>query len=298
MTARPRMHADEVETSPELLSSLLRDQFPHWAQLSITLVDSYGTDHDIYRLGPDLSVRMPRIGWAMQQADLEAAWLPRLAPRLPLAVPEPVATGEPGHDYPFRWAVHRWLPGTDANDSIEDLDRAALDLAEFVHALQMVDTAGAPHRPRGAKGGPLRHLDDAVRERVQELPATYDEAAVLRTWDAAIQADAWDGPPVWVHCDLLPGNLLVEHGRLSAVIDWGSLAVGDPAADLIPAWNTFRGPSGRTYLDALGADEATIERARGWVVAGAVFAIPYYLESNPAIVGQSALALEAALAEY
>lgn len=298
MTDRPRMHADEVGTNPGLVRALLRDHFPEWADLSVERVDSYGTDHDIYRLGDELSVRMPRVGWAMDQAELEAAWLPRLAPRLPLAVPEPVAMGEPGHGYPFRWAVHRWLPGTDANGPIDDLDAAAGALADFVQALQMIDPTGAPRRPRGAKGGPLRHLDAAVRERTEQLPAGYDRAAIIRTWDAAIQADAWDGPPVWVHCDLLPGNLLVTVGRLSAVIDWGSLTVGDPAADLIPAWHTFRGPSGRSFLDALGADEATIERGRGWVVAQAVFAIPYYLDSNPAMVRQSTLALEAALAEY
>ena len=134
--ALPKMHDDEVETDVELVRRLLAEQFPQWAELPIRPVDSYGTDHDIYRLGDDLAARLPRIEWATGQAAKEAQWLPKLAPHLPLAVPVQLATGQPAEGYPFEWSVYEWLPGENANGTIDDLDRAAVDLAAFVTALR------------------------------------------------------------------------------------------------------------------------------------------------------------------
>src|SRR5689334_3886335 len=213
----PRMHADEVKTDVALVRRLLAAQFPDWAELELTPVDSYGTDHDIYRLGDHLAARLPRIGWATHQAAKEAEWLPRLAPQLPLALPVQVGRGRPAEGYPFEWSVVEWLPGTDANDAIDDLSRAAVDLAAFVRALRAVETTDAPPRRRGARGSPLAELDQAVREAVPRLDERFDRAATLRSWDESLSAAAWDGPEVWVHGDLLPGNLLVVDGRLSAV---------------------------------------------------------------------------------
>jgi aminoglycoside phosphotransferase (APT) family kinase protein len=147
------MHADEVHTDVALVRRLLAGQFPHWVNLPVVPVDSYGTDHDIYRLGGRLSVRLPRIAWAAGQAAKEAAWLPRLAPHLPLAVPVPLALGRPGEGYPFDWSVCQWLPGADANGTIADLEQAAVNLAGFVRALQKVDTTGAHPRPAGGRAG-------------------------------------------------------------------------------------------------------------------------------------------------
>jgi aminoglycoside phosphotransferase (APT) family kinase protein len=217
------MHADEVHTDVALVRRLLAGQFPHWVNLPVVPVDSYGTDHDIYRLGGRLSVRLPRIAWAAGQAAKEAAWLPRLAPHLPLAVPVPLALGRPGEGYPFDWSVCQWLPGADANGTIADLEQAAVDLAGFVRALQKVDTAGAHPRPAGGRGGPLAQHDEQVRRSVEQLADRVDGKAILRSWQESLHAPAWDGPQVWVHGDLLPGNLLVVDGRLSAVIDFGGI---------------------------------------------------------------------------
>src|SRR4051794_17631701 len=153
--ARPKMHADEVETDAALVGRLLARQFPQWADQPVTLVRSHGTAHDIYRLGEHLTARLPRIGWATEQVAKEARWLPRLAPHLPLAVPRPVAIGRPGEGYPFAWAVHEWLPGENANGTLRNLEQAAVDLAGFIAALRAVDTTGAPARPPGSRGGPL-----------------------------------------------------------------------------------------------------------------------------------------------
>ena len=160
-----KMHADEIETDVALVRRLLAGQFPHWADLPIELVVSYGTDHDIYRLGDDLAVRLPRIGWATRQAAREAEWLPKLAPRLPLAIPVPLAMGHPAEGYPYDWSVYAWLPGDNANGTIGDLEQAAVDLAGFITALRGIDTTGAHPRARRGRGAPLAELDESVRRR-------------------------------------------------------------------------------------------------------------------------------------
>ncbi len=279
------------------MRALLTDQFRQWAELPIELVDSYGTDHDIYRVGDHLAARLPRIGWATRQAAKEAVWLPRLAPHLPLAVPVPLAMGAPGHGYPFDWSVCEWLPGVNANDSIDDLDRAARDLAAFIIALRWIDTAEAPRRQKHARGGPLIESDEQVRASIAELRDRIDAAAALREWQRALDAPTWDGDEVWVHGDLLPGNLLVVDGRLSAVIDFGGLNVGDPACDLQPAWNVFTGASRERFRTELDVDDASWERGRGWALAQAVNALPYYWDTNPGIVRQAQHALEQLLSQ-
>ena len=235
-----RMHDDEVATDRALVRRLLADQFPQWSDLPVEPVVSYGTDHHIYRLGEELCVRLPRIEWATRQAAKEARWLPRLAPHLPLDVPVQLASGRPAEGYPFHWSVYEWLPGENANGTIDDLDQAAVDLAAFGKALRSVDTTGAHLRPLHARGGPLADGDESVRRSVTQLGNRIDAAAVLGSWQESLDSPPWQGSDVWVHGDLLPGNLLVVDGRLSAVIDFGGLSVGDPACDLLAGVERLR----------------------------------------------------------
>ena len=293
---RPKMHADDVHTDAALVRRLLVQQFPQWSRLPIELVPSYGTDHDIYRVGLDLSVRLPRIAWATDQAAKEATWLPRLAPHLPLAVPVQLAQGRAGEGYPYDWSVYQWLPGETAEGAVFDLDRAAVDLAAFVRALRRIETTGAPQRRPGARGGPLAEGDEQVRSSIVELGDRIDGAAALRSWEESLSAPAWSGPDVWLHADLLPGNLLVIDGRLSAVIDFGALAVGDPACDLLPAWNLFTGSSRDRYRTSLEVDGAMWLRGRGWAMRQAVVALPYYWDTNPGMVRLATRALAQVLA--
>lgn len=293
------MHADEIHTDAALVRRLLDSQFPRWAAEPITPVASYGTDHDIYRLGERLAVRLPRIHWAAAQAEKEARWLPRLAPHLPLLVTVPIALGRPDAGYPFGWSICAWLPGTNADGALDgaDLDQAAEDLARFVTALRAIDTAGAPPRAAGGRGGPLAEGDAGVRQAVAELGDRIDGAAALRAWRQSLDAPAWDGADVWIHGDLLPGNLLVVDRRLSAVIDFGCLGTGDPACDLLPAWNLFEGGSRERFRAAVGADEASWLRGRGWALRQAVAALPYYWDTNPGMVRVASHALASVLAD-
>ena len=297
--AGPRMHADELDTDAALVGRLLTAQFPQWAGLPIERVESAGTDNAIYRLGDDLAVRLPRIHWATGQPDLEHEWLPRLAPHLPLAVPVPLATGEPGEGYPWRWSVVPWLTGDNATADNVDPRAAAADLARFVLALQRIDTGGAPGASRGV---PLVKRDAPTRAAIEELRGLpeldLDLDTVTAAWEAALRAPAWDGPPVWIHGDLQAGNLLAVDGRLSAVIDFGCLGVGDPACDAIFAWNFLTAETRGVYREALGVDDATWERGRGWALSVGLIALPYYRVTNPVLAGIGRHAIDEVLADH
>ena len=297
------MHADQAATDPDLVRRLLAGQHPQWADQPIELVESYGTDHDVYRVGSRLAARLPLTDWATRQAATEARWLPRFTPYLPLALPVQVATGHPAEGYPHSWSVYEWLPGRSASEplpaqsAIGPDEQAAVDLAAFVTALRSIDTTGAHARSPHARGGPLAEADEQVRRSLSALGDRVDAGAVRRAWDDALAAPPWPGPDVWVHGDLLPGNLLVADGRLSAVIDWGGLNVGDPACDLQAAWNVFTGPARQRFLSELAVDDASWRRGRGWVVQQTVSALPYYWDTNPGIVRQATRALAEVLAD-
>lgn len=213
-------------------------------------------------------------------------WLPRLAPSLPAAVPEPVAVGEPADGYPYRWAVHRWLPGEGAAlDTISDPVTFAHQLAEFVQALARVPTEGAPAARNRAR--PLRDYDEPTRRAIDGASHLIDAAVATAVWEEALAATSHHGPPVWVHADL-EGNCLVRDGRLSGVVDWGSACAGDPAVDVQVAWSPLFTDESRTvFLDALGVDDATLARSRGAAINQACAALPYYLHTYPLIVERS-----------
>lgn len=279
-----KMHADEVATDAPLVRRLLAGQFPQWADLPIEPIEPTGTDNAIYRLGDDLAVRLPRIDWAAAQPEKEQLWLPRLAPLLPLTVPVPLATGEPAEGYPWRWSVVPWLAGeTASRERLADLRQAAADLAAFLSALQGIDPGG----PTGGRGVPLARRDSETRAAIAALDGTIDVDAVTAAWDEALEAPEWDRAPVWFHGDLLPGNLLVGRDRLSAVIDFGGLGVGDPACDLMIAWALFSGESRDEFRAALAVDDATWARGRGHALSQALIFIPYYLDTLPASVGNA-----------
>jgi aminoglycoside phosphotransferase (APT) family kinase protein len=277
------VHADEVTTDASLVRRLLAAQFPDWAGLPIERVPSAGTDNAIYRLGDDMAARLPRVAWATGQVEREHRWLPRLAPHLPLAIPASLAIGTPADGYPWPWAVYRWLEGeTATHDRIGDLREAAIDLARFISALQRIDSTGGPRAGEDrSRGVPLAARDGETRAAIAALHGVLDTGAVTREWQTALGAPMWSGPGVWLHGDLNEGNLLARSGRLSAVIDWGTMAVGDPACDLMAAWTLFTAESRVAFRESLPFDDATWARGRGWALSWALIVLPYYEHTNP-----------------
>jgi aminoglycoside phosphotransferase (APT) family kinase protein len=293
------MHEDEAEVDDALARHLLTTQLPHLADLPLARIEAWGTDHAIFRLGDELSLRLPKIGWAAAQGEKEHRWLPVLAPELPVEVPVPVAVGAPDAAYPFPWYVAPWLAGENPpTDGAVDLGQLALELAGFVLALQRIDPSGAPVPVGKQRGGPLAGADPFTRERAEQLRGEADVDGLLAVWDAGLHAPPWDGAPVWVHGDLSDGNLLLREGRLTGIIDWGGLLAGDPAVDLMAAWHLFESDSRIAYRDALGiVDEAMWVRGRAWAASQALQALPYYRETNPDIVARSWRAVRAVLAD-
>ena len=254
--------------TPALVSRLVAEQFPQWAALPVSAVEPGGWDNSVFRLGDDMSVRLPTADRYVPQVDKEHRWLPFLGPRLPLRAPEPLAKGVPGCGFPWAWSVYRWLEGDRATlETVADLEQLAADLAGFLVAFHGIDTEDGP--PPGAhnffRGGPLATYDTETREAIAALEREIDTRAATELWQAALTAP-WSGPPVWVHGDLTAENLLVVDGRLSAVIDFGCLGVGDPACDLTMAWTFFSGRSRAVFQDRLPFDEGTWARARGWAL--------------------------------
>ena len=287
-----RMHDDEVEIDDALVRRLLVMQMPELAALPLIPVEPWGTDNAIWRLGADLVVRLPRIRWAAGQVELEARWLPRLAPHLPVAVPEPVAVGEAGDGYPFRWAIHRWIPGEGAVLArLDDPVAFATELADVVAKLHAVPTTDAPSATNRAR--PLAEFDAATRAAIDRASHLIDAPAAVDVWEAALEAAPHGGAPVWVHGDL-EGNCLLRHGRLCGIVDWGSACAGDPAVDVQVVWSSlFTEDSRRAFLDALDVDDAALARSRGAAINQACAALPYYLHSYPQIVERSWHKLEA-----
>jgi aminoglycoside phosphotransferase (APT) family kinase protein len=294
----PMSAAEESEVDVKLAGRLLAAQFPHWAHLPVEPVQSGGTDNTIFRLGNDMALRFPRSQWSSEHIAKEQHWLPEFS--LPLAIPIPLAPGTPTDDYPWPWAVYQWLDGETATmDRIADPNQAAESLGQFVAALQKTDPTNGPlcGPGNGFRGVPLAMRDQSTREAIAELRNSIDTDAATATWDKALQTPAWNGPGVWLHGDLHSGNLLAHQGKLSAVIDFGLLAVGDPACDLMVAWTLLSADTREAFRTAVSVDDDTWDRGRGWALSFALIALAGYLNTSSPLVDISRHAINEALAD-
>ncbi|MFI7591398.1 aminoglycoside phosphotransferase family protein [Micromonospora sp. NPDC049359] len=260
-----RMPAAEIPVSVELVRGLLDQQHPDLADLPIEILAN-GWDNLVCRLGAELLVRLPRRAVAAELIAHEQRWLPELAGRLPLPVPAPVRVGQPTTRYPWSWSVVPFFPGRIvALSAPGDPGAAAATLGAFLDALHMPAPPEAPVNPM--RGIPLLGRAPGVLNGLAHVDPA-DRAAALRVWEVAVAAPAWGGPPRWLHGDLHPANILVDRGRISAVIDFGDITSGDPATDLSVAWMLFPVEPRAALRRAYGrADDATWERARGWALA-------------------------------
>ncbi|WP_042435916.1 aminoglycoside phosphotransferase family protein [Streptacidiphilus anmyonensis] len=289
------MHADEADTDAALVRRLLSAQFPQWAALPVEPVDRVGTSNAMFRLGDDLVVRLPRMAGAAEDVEKEHRWLPRLAPQLPVPIPVPQGQGVPGDGYPWPWSVYGWVEGANpVVGQLRDGDVLAADLAAFTTALRRIDPMGGPDSYRSE---PLSARDASTRRAIADLQALVDADAALAVWEYAVRAPEWNGPAAWIHADLQPGNLLVSDGRLSGVIDFGCLGLGDPAVDLMPAWYVLPAVVRPGFRAAVGADDAAWARGRGWALSVALMELRYYRGTNPLMAAIAGRVIEEILAE-
>lgn len=273
------MHPDEIPASAALVHRLLTEQFPRWARLSLRPVASAGSDNHLFRLGADRLVRLPRRPGAAEQLAKQHEWLPRWLSQLPLRVPKPLGLGCATATFPWAWSVFDWIEGQTATRESLAADASAPEqLGRFLHALQQQDTRDGPTPgPHNAfRGEPLAARDGAVRAGLAALGDSIDVARAIEVWEASLATPLHTGAPRWLHGDLLPGNVLLAEGSLVAVIDFGLMAVGDPACDLMAAWTLFDRGARARFRGAVQADDAAWMRGRGWALAFAAVALPYY----------------------
>ncbi|GAA1118307.1 aminoglycoside phosphotransferase family protein [Kribbella jejuensis] len=276
----------QADVDTPLVRELVAAQFPQWAALPLQPVDSSGLVNAIYRLGTDLSVRLPLRPSTIGIVHREQEKLAALAPFLPVAIPSVEAIGSPTDAYPGEWSVHRWLAGTHPSpDALADPRGVAADLAAFVDAFRRIDLPDRPPAYLGERRtrAPMGAMDASTREAIGELDGLIDTRAALASWEESLAAP-YDGREVWVHSDLTPGNLLVSpEGRLTAVLDFETCGLGDPACDLFPAWYLLPTNVHNEFRAALDVDDATWLRGRGRVLSQALIVLRHFKNSNPAL---------------
>jgi len=280
--------AAEVRIEEGLVRALIQAQYPEFANLEISPIDS-GWDNAIFRLGAEFAVRLPRRALSAELIRHEQKWLPAVAHRVPIPVPSALCVGVPGREYPWYWSIVPWIPGEPADLAAPGPDQA-VRIATFLRALHVKAPADAPVNPW--RGVPLRDRAAAVDERLQRLagrdaPIT---ATILETWHAALQAPD-NASPAWIHGDLHPRNVLVQGGIITGILDWGDMTSGDPATDLASLWMIFPDRAAREQaLHEYGADADMIRRAKGWVVLFAAMLLETGLRDHPrhAAIGAAA----------
>ena len=279
---------DKASITPELVERLVAGQFPQWAGLPVVRVPLDGWDNTTFRLGDELSVRLPSADGYVAQIEKEHRWLPILAREISVKIPEPVALGRPEDEFPRPWSVYRWIEGDTATvERVADLSRFASDLARFLRELYAIDAQDGqtPGLHNFFRGGPLdvwtTSWDDAQTTRsIEFLRDEIDTLAVTAVWEKAL-ASSWERDPVWVHGDVSASNLIVVAGKLHAVIDFGCSAVGDPACDLVMAWTFFDGESRDEFRHGLHLDEDTWARGRGWALWKALITLAQDRRGGP-----------------
>ena len=261
--------------NPDLVKKLIAEQFPEYAHLPIGSVRKQGHDNRTYRLGNDMLVRMPSAEYYALKVPKEQELLPLLKPYLSIDIPVPIRMGNASHDYPFNFSIYKWLEGTSANFlKLNDkaLESIAIQLAKFLkelHGIVGID-GPSPGKHNGWGGDHVSVYDEGARKQISELSEIIDEYKAMELWEQACKTKR-NKIPVWIHGDFAFGNFLIKDGKLSGVIDFGGMAIGDPASDLVIAWTFLKGKSREIFKQAMDLDSETWLRARGWVLWKATF---------------------------
>ncbi|WP_347552956.1 aminoglycoside phosphotransferase family protein (plasmid) [Pseudalkalibacillus hwajinpoensis] len=271
-----------MEINVDLVRSLINEQFPEWSELDITPVRNGGNDNRTFHLGDYMSVRLPSSEHYVPQVEKEQKWLPKLAKELSLPITTPIAKGYPSQEYPFPWSINKWLKGeTLTSKNILDVNQFARDLGAFLIEFQSVDASGGPFAGKHNfyRGGDLAVYDQETRDAINANTDTLNTSLLDETWELSLSSKFF-GHPVWIHGDMAPGNILTKDGKLSAVIDFGILGVGDPSCDYAMAWTFFKDESRKVFKDILNTDEETWNRARGWALWKSLITYNWNRRSN------------------
>lgn len=281
-----KMHENELKIDEKMVCMLLKSQCPEWASLPLEAITSSGTDNALFRLGSEYVIRLPRIEWepcsVNKSIDKEYEWIPKISRCLKTPISEPLFKGNPSQFYPWSWTIIRWNEGHNPDfEQGNEYQLLAKDLACFLNELHRIKLANGPFSRRGV---PLKELDKETTKAIGELEGEVDIQSVTQLWNQLSSVLSFRQDPVWVHGDFLPGNILVQNNRLSAVIDFSDVGIGDPACDLVIAWSLLEPHSRGVFRDNLeNTDDDTWERGRGWALSIASIMLPYYKNSNPAL---------------
>jgi aminoglycoside phosphotransferase (APT) family kinase protein len=284
------MHADEITITLQTATTLVAQHCPQWRDMPITPVLSTGTDHTMFRLGEDMALRFPKRPSSVAQVEKEHVFLPLMARRLSWPIPSPVAAMPATTAFPYPWSVCKWIEG-EVLAATADLDEIALatDLARFLsqlHALELPDLP-SPGSHNFGRGVPLQQRDGVTRQAIQEVADAFDTDALITSWETCLAAKPYRDPPVPIHGDLVPSNVLMRGARLASIIDWGGLAQGDPACDLIVAWHFLTPPSTDVVRDLVNCDDDEWLRGLGWALSVAALQLPYYKHTNPPLAANA-----------
>ncbi len=294
--SRNKMHADEVDISPELIRSLLLKQFPQWADLTLRVMQPEGTDNAMYKLGNDKLVRLPKTEGSSLNIEKEIACLPKLGPQLPIPIPKIIGKGMPDSGYPFPWLVCDFLEGSNPDkEGMIDENMAAADLGAFVKAMQKIQPVNGPKCRRGT---PLSNRSKEVKQFIPLLNEIYDEELLRKLWDSASRAPIWSKDPVWIHGDLHAGNLLAKDKKIVGVVDFGLAGIGDPACDMMVAWALLSSKNREIFRSIVQPDDDTWHRGRGWALFLGIVGYPYYRDTNPIFARIAKRALDEAIADW
>ncbi|ETZ04953.1 aminoglycoside phosphotransferase family protein [Holospora undulata] len=285
-----------TESTPtlDLAGKLIAEQFPEYASLPIVDVEKQGHDNRTYRLGEHMLIRMPTAKTYALKVPKEQELLPQLAKRLSVSIPAPIKMGKPSANYPYPFSIYQWLPGKSINLltlTTQDKEQLAFDLAKFLKELQTINDVAGPPAFAGAsawcepgqhnwwRGDHVSVYDKGAREQIAELAEIIDASKALALWDKAC-ATIWNKAPIWIHGDFAIGNILMDSGKISAVIDFGGAAVGDPACDLVIAWTYLSGKARGIFISEMDMDTDTWLRARAWALWKATFELCQIADKN------------------
>lgn len=266
---------NEINITTDLAAKLIAEQFPEFAHLNIQSVTQQGHDNRTYRLGNDMLIRLPTEESYALKVPKEQELLPKLAPFLSISIPAPIKMGVPSHNYPYPFSIYKWLEGTSINLLKLDtdiLEHLAFDLAKFLKELQSIYNieGPSPGQHNWWRGSHVSVYDEGAREQISQLSGIIHAQHAVDLWEKACKT-RWENPPVWIHGDFAVGNMLIDNNQLSAIIDFGGMAKGDPACDFVIAWTFLSGKSREIFIREMAFDEDTWLRARAWTLWKATY---------------------------